>query len=500
MNLFQKTGIFLLMLFASTEVCKSQSNWNYNYTAESGIEITSLLEDEEYLVIGANLKKFDHELNRYVCDSSVVIKWNPSTSDSIFIDFLPEGYENINLLDVQKKTDGGYICFASLNYYLIPAADTQAIYIFGLDETLNLEWELIQPLLGEDEIKPKHSIQIENNNWVTLIDSWNTLSNGTSINHNTMLEITEQGELLKLVSVDTVGWGERIMMNPEGEGYYIFGDLWDGGQSYEHIQLVDNNFNQVLKKYFIPENYCRNLFYDYYNEGGTTFYLTAPRNDFGSKNIGFYKVEINDSAILILEDYTISRSTHDGNILDGGISKNINGGYYIIGILDFLVFPQTWIGFYNEDIELVSDKIFTKADTAVTCSSAISTSDGGLLVYLNYFEPGVQTRYGSCLMKLDSTLQVEWTEPVNFFPPQEEWAISPNPFQKELLLSVKSRYHLPVNSYTAIIHDINGRNLKEIAITNYETAIDLDDLKAGTYLLNVVKNGVSVFQTKIVKR
>lgn len=453
--------------------------------------------DGNDLVLSINNGEFDSVLNYLNVDTATIIKYR--ANDTLSVDILPSNYEKLVISEINKKNDGGYICFGNLNYYLHPPAENQAMFFAGFDSLLNIEWEVVFPVEGEDEFRVRYNLKNNNDNWVTLFTSWHTLSNGTEIIHNNLLEITEDGEIVRFSEIDTVGTGEDFLFLPESKEYCVFGSFLDGNLNAEHIKLYDSSFNYLGSKYFEPTNYCNSMYYNHLYNGSDTFLLAAPKRTGTSiEDIGFYKASILDSTIKIIEDFSIHRASHDRNVKNDGILEMSEGKFIIIGELNFISHSKVWVGSYDSYFILQNEKTIEKTDTGIYCKHAVSTSDGGLLLQLYYCEPISSQLFGYCLMKLDNNLQVEWTKPIGKFIPLEEWIVYPNPVED--ILHIKSFNKHPFSrDYSLEIIDLKGNINYKTSFNHDEADVNISTLQKGTYIILIKERHSLIYSKKILK-
>lgn len=500
-------GLLILLTGNFFTELPAQQVFNYFYPYDAGYQMHYLLEDQDNYLILASEYVPENDLknsSKTSYDSACVIKWNPETSDSMVHKLLPSGYKQLHLSEIHKQTNGGYMVFGSLNPNVYPADSLNAIYIVSLDSNLNVIWEKIEELENQFSVYFIDAIYSNNGNWVGVFNSYREYINGSLIDFPTMFEINNVGQIVKLHSPDSVGFASRILIATDTAGYYLFGSFYDGLNSTGyHILLLDTNFNLIKRKYINPVNYWNDMGIDYYYEGKDTFLLSATKMFGNYREIGFYEVSIGDSTIDMIRDHSTWYSTQDDNISKHGISKTLSGNYYVVGTLGV---QQSWphhrtlINLFDSQYELVKTKIFSDPQYDVYASDAIATKDNGILLSLSYSQYQTNKKLGYRLVKLDSTLQIEWVKPIFTQTMQNDWIITPNPVKDILKVIANNPMTFKANQFNLEIIDIHGKKVfcKENLVV--ENLLNVHEFKSGIYVV-LIKNamGSVIYSQKIVK-
>ena len=430
-------------------------------------------------------------------DSAWIICWNYE-GDSISKTFKPEGFSECQYLFSKQCKDGSIIAFGNLN--LPNTYDTTGFIAVAYDSLLNQQWstQLVLPRIG---VRPSSATKIPNGNWVVSLNTKNYDWLGAPIDQGYLLELTEEGEILKVVA-DTVSHIQQVMLHPDSNRFYCLGDYLDipGIDTYNWLMEYDLELNKIAQKPI----FSTNGFFPYCYHGiwidEDTMLLAAPQNMSGSywdEDLFLNKMVDGDS-IISVQEQRFANEGQDYCQANRSIVITRDNKIVFAATLGPIMEEKAYIGTYNMNLEPLNYRIKTEDGYTSYQKNPVATSDSGFIAYYSKKPNGSNSVDSTFIIKYGKDGPFAGTKDIAYGK-KTNHLLYPNPGYNEVHLeltkSIRQKGEVCFELYT-----LQGIKAGQWNTRETRTLINTSNLPPGVYLYRITRQGKQLASGKWVKQ
>ena len=488
----------IILLIAFTGVINAQSTfkWGFDRSDKNIIDYYEIRPDN-YIFVGGISET--EKSSKYISDSAWIFKWNLS-GDSINRKIKPGGVSDCYFTKVNQCKNGNLLalgCYESPN-----TLDTSGFFAVYYDSLLNVKWTT-QLTLPRRWVSARTAVKTWEGDWIVGLYTKNyDWYGGNGINQGYLVKMSENGEILKVVS-DTISDLQQVMMHPDSTRIYCLGDYLEipGIETDAWLKEYDFDLNFISQKPIITSfTINAERFHGKWIAEDTMLLagLHGVSSSYWSDDLVLNKLIDGDSLISAKEQ----RYFYEGeDYMYENRAIAITKDRKIIltcGVGGFTE-EKGFIGRYNMNLDPLNYWIFDDDPNYIfKYLSPLATSDSGFIVKLN------KTTYNNSLP--DSAFIIKFDKEGPFVGidnpvgiKQTNHLLYPNPGYNEVHLeltkSIRQKGEVCFELYT-----LQGIKAGQWNTMETRTLINTSNLPPGVYLYRITRQGKQLASGKWVKQ
>ena len=486
--------LFVFVLLMNSET-KSQSSFEIHY-ALPGFQLVRNI--------------FEVENNNYVAICNSGYDDNLPIQNTFFLKFSDEN--NINEYAIQKqdtitnitkgfaKENGNYLLMGSVRDTLSTSSNLK-LYICEVTEGFSIVWEKMYDVPEEHKTLRIIDYRIGDNGVLTIEGHFRPIDEKYTDPYLFFVKLSMEGEMLGhnyQTEYQSILTGENLIIKPDENGYYLFGQVKDSlGWSFDWLS-IDTNLNIIDRGNFYG-------IWNFFGEYVTVRKLSNNNLLYISINGGsFYydviDVRISDMDLDFMADTMLIRQ--DTNMYPGsynGMDFITEDEIFIVGFTPgFMFLPGTndyKIYVLDSELNYKGAKVYG-GETRYSITDIVATSDGGCLVagVVPDFEGSYD--YVVYIRKIESGDIYTYAEET-IDPNDRDVSVWPNPFGDHIIVQTLRK------GLKFLLFDEKGKMVLQTDIlSNQPNSINSGAIPNGAYVYKVFSiEGDKLVQTgKLIKQ